>query len=33
VFDFELDRDDLASIAELENGRRIGPDPKTFDAR
>jgi 2,5-diketo-D-gluconate reductase A len=33
VFDFELDSDDMASIAELENGRRLGPDPKTFDAR
>jgi 2,5-diketo-D-gluconate reductase A len=31
VFDFELDADDMAAIAELDTGRRIGPDPETFD--
>ncbi|MDI1459819.1 aldo/keto reductase [Catellatospora sp. KI3] len=30
VFDFELDDDDLAAIATLDNGGRIGPDPATF---
>ncbi|MFD1146587.1 aldo/keto reductase [Saccharothrix hoggarensis] len=30
VFDFELDGDDLARIAELDRGERIGPDPDTF---
>ena len=29
VFDFELDDDDLAAIAALDNGR-LGPDPATF---
>jgi hypothetical protein len=33
VFDFGLDGDDLASIAEVETGHHLGPDPKTFDAR
>jgi diketogulonate reductase-like aldo/keto reductase len=31
VFDFALDADDLALIAELDRGGRIGPDPDTFD--
>jgi 2,5-diketo-D-gluconate reductase A len=30
VFDFELSDDDVASISELENGRRTGPDPDLF---
>ncbi|MBV1848995.1 aldo/keto reductase [Catellatospora tritici] len=30
VFDFELDDEDLAAIATLDNGGRIGPDPATF---
>ncbi|HET9143663.1 aldo/keto reductase [Actinophytocola sp.] len=30
VFDFELSEDDLASIDELNNGRRTGLDPDTF---
>ncbi|MFD1516424.1 aldo/keto reductase [Pseudonocardia yunnanensis] len=30
VFDFELSDDDVASISELENGRRLGPDPDVF---
>jgi diketogulonate reductase-like aldo/keto reductase len=30
VFGFELDADDLAAIATLENGRRTGPDPDAF---
>ncbi len=33
VFDFELDRADLDSIAEMETGARLGPDPNEFDAR
>ena len=31
LFDFELSEDDLASIAELDNGTRTGPDPDTFN--
>jgi 2,5-diketo-D-gluconate reductase A len=31
VFDFTLDKDDLAAIATLDRGGRIGPDPDTFD--
>ncbi|MFD4266593.1 aldo/keto reductase [Rhodococcus sp. NPDC058481] len=31
VFDFELDSDDLAAIAGLDVGNRIGPDPDEFD--
>ena len=30
VFDFELTEDDLAAIATLETGERIGPNPDTF---
>lgn len=30
VFDFALDSQDLAAIASLDNGTRIGPDPLTF---
>ncbi|MCQ4270474.1 aldo/keto reductase [Pseudomonas kuykendallii] len=30
VFDFRLDADDLLRIAELDEGRRTGPDPSTF---
>jgi 2,5-diketo-D-gluconate reductase A len=30
VFDFELSDDDVTSISELENGRRLGPDPDLF---
>lgn len=30
VFDFELDADDMAGIATLENGYRTGPDPDDF---
>jgi diketogulonate reductase-like aldo/keto reductase len=33
VFDFELDDTDLDRIAQVETGQRLGPDPKTFDAR
>ena len=33
LFDFELDEQDLATIAEVENGQRLGPDPRTFDRR
>jgi diketogulonate reductase-like aldo/keto reductase len=31
VFDFELDSEDLAVLAGLDNGTRLGPDPDTFD--
>lgn len=31
VFDFELSERDLTSIAALENGTRLGPDPRTFN--
>ncbi len=31
VLGFELDGDDLASLAALDEGRRLGPDPDTFD--
>lgn len=30
VFDFALDDEDLAAIATLDTGARIGPDPATF---
>jgi 2,5-diketo-D-gluconate reductase A len=33
VFDFELDASDMAQIAAVETGERLGPDPKTFDRR
>ncbi|MEV0320903.1 aldo/keto reductase [Streptomyces sp. NPDC050658] len=31
VFDFELDPEDMAAISALNEDRRLGPDPKTFD--
>lgn len=31
VFDFELSQADIASIATLDNGTRLGPDPRTFN--
>ncbi|MEV0265503.1 aldo/keto reductase [Streptomyces sp. NPDC050617] len=31
VFGFELDDEDLASIATLDSGNRLGPDPESFD--
>jgi 2,5-diketo-D-gluconate reductase A len=31
VFDFELSPDDMASITSLDDGNRLGPDPRTFD--
>lgn len=33
VFGFELSDTDLAAIATLDTGQRIGPDPATLDAR
>jgi 2,5-diketo-D-gluconate reductase A len=30
VFDFELGDEEMASIAEIDTGRRFGPDPATF---
>ena len=33
LFDFTLDDDDMAAIAKVETGERLGPDPKTFDRR
>jgi 2,5-diketo-D-gluconate reductase A len=32
VFDFELSEDDMAAIARLDAGARIGPDPAEFTA-
>ncbi len=32
IFDFELSKDDMAMIGELDSGSRIGPDPATFVA-
>jgi 2,5-diketo-D-gluconate reductase A len=32
VFDFELSDDDMASISSLDNGTRLGPDPRTFNS-
>jgi diketogulonate reductase-like aldo/keto reductase len=32
IFDFELAADDLATIADLQTGTRIGPDPGTVGA-
>ena len=32
IFDFELSDDDMARIAELDRGERLGPDPDTFSA-
>ncbi|MGS2591353.1 aldo/keto reductase [Streptomyces hebeiensis] len=32
VFDFELDTDDLAALAALDEGKRLGPDPTVFTA-
>ncbi|MBS1845438.1 MAG: aldo/keto reductase [Actinobacteria bacterium] len=32
LFDFELSDDDMAAIARLDVGHRIGPDPATFSA-
>lgn len=31
VFDFELSQDEMASISSLDDGTRLGPDPRTFD--
>jgi 2,5-diketo-D-gluconate reductase A len=31
VFDFELSDDDLKSISSLDNGTRLGPDPRTYN--
>lgn len=31
VFDFELSDDEMASISSLDDGTRLGPDPRTFD--
>lgn len=33
VFGFELSADDLAAIASLDTGKRIGPDPATMNLR
>ncbi|KRV51228.1 oxidoreductase [Wenjunlia vitaminophila] len=30
VFDFTLDDEDLAAVAELDSGQRLGPDPDTM---
>lgn len=31
VFDFELSENDMAIISKLDDGNRLGPDPRTFD--
>ena len=31
VFDFRLDKDELKEIAKLDIGKRLGPDPETFN--
>ena len=31
VFDFALSEDQMASISSLDDGTRLGPDPRTFD--
>lgn len=31
VFDFELSDDDVTSISSLDNGTRLGPDPRTYN--
>jgi 2,5-diketo-D-gluconate reductase A len=31
VFDFELSNNDMASISSLDDGNRLGPNPRTFD--
>jgi 2,5-diketo-D-gluconate reductase A len=31
VFNFELSEDDVTSISSLDNGTRLGPDPRTFN--
>ena len=31
VFDFRLNEQDMASISSLEDGTRLGPDPRTFN--
>jgi len=33
LFDFELDDDDMATIAKVDSGERLGADPKTFAMR
>lgn len=33
LFDFALSEDDMAAIARLDAGERVGPDPSTFDLR
>ncbi|PZS17074.1 MAG: oxidoreductase [Pseudonocardiales bacterium] len=33
ILGFELSPEDLAAIADLQTGRRTGPDPATFDMR
>jgi 2,5-diketo-D-gluconate reductase A len=31
VFDFELSENDMSSISSLDDGNRLGPDPRTFN--
>lgn len=33
LFDFELSEDDMAALARLDRGERIGPDPATFSVK
>lgn len=31
VFDYELSPEEMASISSLDDGKRLGPDPRTFN--
>jgi diketogulonate reductase-like aldo/keto reductase len=33
LFDFELSEEDMAALARLEAGERLGPDPDEHDTR
>jgi 2,5-diketo-D-gluconate reductase A len=33
VWDFRLDKDELGDIAQLDSGKRLGPDPDTFSVQ
>jgi len=33
VLDFQLDASDMETIAQVDSGRRLGPDPQVFDSR
>jgi 2,5-diketo-D-gluconate reductase A len=33
LFDFELSEDDMAALARLDRGERVGPDPSSFEVK